>query len=59
MVQNLASRLTAGQQVASVGVGKAARWAVLPFRVWGVVVGTGGAGLLAIVAVIEVASRVS
>jgi hypothetical protein len=59
MVQNLASRLTAGRQVASVGVGKAARWAVLPFRVWGVAVGTGGAVVLAIVVVVDVMARAS
>jgi hypothetical protein len=53
MVQQIASRLTAGRQTARSGVGKAARWAVLPFRVWGMAVGTAGTVLLVVVVIID------
>jgi hypothetical protein len=52
-VQQIASRLTAGRQTARSGVGKAARWAVLPFRVWGIAVGTAGTVLLVVVVIID------
>jgi hypothetical protein len=59
MVVQVASRLTAGRQTAGARVGTAARWAVLPFRVWGVAVGTAGAALLVVVLIVDAIARAS
>jgi hypothetical protein len=48
MVQRIAERLASGQQGATRRVGAAARWVALPFRVWGVAVGSVGVVLVAI-----------
>lgn len=48
VLAQISQRMSAGRSGATRRIGTAARWGVLPFRIWGVAVGTLGAAVLAV-----------